>query len=85
MRAFCLLRSLRYSWRSWIDKGMGLVVGGFVPNPFGRVVEYSPTAPELLITLGVYAIGALILTVLYKVAVSVKEEVEAGGVEVSHH
>jgi Ni/Fe-hydrogenase subunit HybB-like protein len=70
----------------WIDKGMGLVIGGFIPNPFERVVEYSPTAPELLITLGVYGIGALILTVLYKVAVSVKEEVEAGGArEMSHH
>ncbi|MGD0282434.1 MAG: sulfate reduction electron transfer complex DsrMKJOP subunit DsrP [Dissulfurispiraceae bacterium] len=70
---------------SWIDKGMGLVIGGFVPNPFGRVVEYSPTAPELLITLGVYAIGALVLTVLYKVAISVKAEVEAGGAGEAHH
>jgi molybdopterin-containing oxidoreductase family membrane subunit len=71
---------------TWIDKGMGLVVGGFIPNPFERVVEYSPTVPELMITSGVYGIGALILTVLYKVAISVKEEVEAGGAgEISHH
>jgi len=71
---------------SWIDKGMGLVVGGFIPNPFERVIEYSPTVPELLITLGVYGIGALVLTVLYKVAISVKEEVEAGGAgEASYH
>lgn len=67
---------------TWIDKGMGLVVGGFVPNPFERIVEYTPTVPELLITLGVYAIGILVLTVLYKVAVSVKEETE--GVEIPH-
>lgn len=67
---------------SWIDKGVGLVIGGFVPNPFERVVEYSPTAPELLITLGVYGIGALVLTVLYKVAVSVKEAVGPGE---AHH
>ncbi|MCL5237466.1 MAG: polysulfide reductase NrfD [Nitrospirae bacterium] len=67
---------------TWIDKGMGLVVGGFVPNPFERVVEYTPTAPELLISLGVYAIGFLILTVLYKVAIAVKEETE--GVEIPH-
>ncbi len=59
---------------TWIDKGMGLVVGGFIPNPFETVTEYSPTAPELMITLGVYGIGFLILTVLYKVAVSVKQE-----------
>jgi molybdopterin-containing oxidoreductase family membrane subunit len=33
--------------------------------------------PELLITLGVYGVGFLVLTVLYKVAVSVKEEIKA--------
>lgn len=59
----------------WIDKGFGLVVGGFIPNPLERVTEYWPTIPETLITLGVWAIGFLILTILYKVAVSVKEEV----------
>jgi molybdopterin-containing oxidoreductase family membrane subunit len=62
---------------TWIDKGMGLVVGGFIPNPFERVVEYAPTGPELSITLGVWAIGFLILTILYKVAVGVKEETAA--------
>lgn len=59
----------------WIDKGFGLVVGGFIPNPLERVTEYWPTIPETLITLGVWAIGFLILTILYKVAVSIKEEV----------
>ena len=59
----------------WIDKGFGLVVGGFVPNPFERVTEYWPTLPETLITLAVWAIGFLVLTILYKIAVSIKEEV----------
>ena len=59
----------------WIDKGFGLIVGGFVPNPFERVTEYWPTLPETLITLAVWAIGFLVLTILYKIAVSVKEEV----------
>lgn len=59
----------------WIDKGFGLVVGGFVPNPLERITEYWPTIPEALITLAVWAIGFLVLTILYKVAVSVKEEV----------
>jgi molybdopterin-containing oxidoreductase family membrane subunit len=58
----------------WIDKGFGLVIGGFVPNPFETVTEYWPTLPETLITIGVWAAGFLILTVLYKVAISVKEE-----------
>ena len=59
----------------WIDKGFGLVVGGFVPNPFEKITEYWPTIPESLITLAVWAIGFLVLTILYKIAISVKEEV----------
>jgi [DsrC]-trisulfide reductase subunit P len=62
---------------TWIDKGLGLVIGGFTPNPFERVTPYWPTTPEILITLGVWATGFFILTVLYKIAVSVKEEVAA--------
>ena len=59
----------------WIDKGFGLIVGGFVPNPFEQITEYWPTVPETLITLAVWAIGFLVLTILYKIAVSIKEEV----------
>jgi molybdopterin-containing oxidoreductase family membrane subunit len=60
---------------TWIDKGMGMISGGFVPNPLHHVTEYMPTLPEILITLGVWATGFLILTILFKVAVGVKEEV----------
>jgi Ni/Fe-hydrogenase subunit HybB-like protein len=62
---------------TWIDKGFGLVIGGFVPNPFERVFEYWPTTPEIMISVGVWATGFFILTVLYKIVVSVKEEVAA--------
>lgn len=58
----------------WIEKGFGLIVGGFVPNPFEGVTEYWPTLPETFIALGVWAIGFLVLTLLYKTAVTVKEE-----------
>ncbi|MDI6756322.1 MAG: polysulfide reductase NrfD, partial [Thermodesulfobacteriota bacterium] len=61
----------------WIEKGLGLVVTGFIPSPLEKITEYSPTMPEVLITLGVWAMGFLILTILYKVAVYVKEEIEA--------
>lgn len=59
----------------WIDKGFGLVIGGFVPNPFEKVFEYWPTLPETIITLGVWATGFFILTVLYKIVISVRERV----------
>ncbi len=64
---------------TWIDKGMGMISGGFVPNPLHHVTEYMPTLPEILITLGIWATGFLVLTILYKVAVGVKEE--AGGLK----
>ncbi len=62
---------------TWIDKGLGMISGGFVPNPLHQITEYAPSGPEIMITLGVYAVGALVLTVLYKMVVSVKEEVRA--------
>jgi molybdopterin-containing oxidoreductase family membrane subunit len=56
----------------WIDKGLGMVIAGFVPSPLGKVVHYAPTIPEISITLAVYAMGAVIVTGLYKVALSVR-------------
>ena len=60
---------------TWIDKGLGMISGGFVPNPLHHVNEYIPTIPEILIALGVWATGFFVLTILFKIAVSVKEEV----------
>ncbi len=57
----------------WIDKGIGLIVAAFVPSPLGAVTEYAPSLPEVLIALGIWAAGSLILTVLYKIALSVRE------------
>ena len=62
---------------TWIDKGMGMVAGGFVPNAMHTYTEYIPTPLELLVTVGVYATGFLVLTVLFKIATKVKEEVNA--------
>jgi molybdopterin-containing oxidoreductase family membrane subunit len=61
----------------WIEKGMAMVVTGFIPSPLGEVTEYSPTAPEIGITVGVYAVGFMILTILYKVVVNVRERLQA--------
>jgi len=62
---------------TWIDKGLGLVVGGFIPNPFDTITEYAPTIPEIMISVMVYATGLLVLTVLWKVAIGVKKETGA--------
>ena len=60
---------------TWIDKGLGMIAGGFTPSPLHEVNEYIPSLPEIGIALGVWAMGFLVLTLLFKIAVSVKEEV----------
>ena len=60
---------------TWIDKGLGMISGGFVPNPLHHVTEYVPTLPEILIAVAIWAIGFLVLTALFKIAVTIKEEV----------
>ncbi len=56
----------------WIEKGMGLIIPGFIPGQWGKIVEYSPTAIELLITLGIWAMGAFIFTILVKIALPIE-------------
>ncbi|MEC9487189.1 MAG: NrfD/PsrC family molybdoenzyme membrane anchor subunit [Prosthecochloris sp.] len=58
----------------WIDKGIGLVIGGFLPTPLEEIVQYVPTLTEMTVTAGIWAIGLLLLTMLLKVAVAVKTE-----------
>jgi Ni/Fe-hydrogenase subunit HybB-like protein len=61
----------------WIEKGLALVITGFIPNPLGAITEYAPTAPEIAITVGVYAVGGFVLTTLYKVVLSVRERLQS--------
>jgi molybdopterin-containing oxidoreductase family membrane subunit len=56
----------------WIDKGAGLLSGGFIPTPLGRYASYFPSLVEILMGVGLYAFGALVLTLLYKMAISVR-------------
>jgi Ni/Fe-hydrogenase subunit HybB-like protein len=57
----------------WIEKGLGLVVTGFVPSPLETIVDYTPTGPEVAITVGVWALGLLMVTMFYKIFVSVRK------------
>lgn len=59
---------------TWIDKGLGLVIGGFIPNPLGHIREYTITTPELLISIGIFGIGLLMLTVFYKIAIEIRND-----------
>ncbi len=55
----------------WIEKGMGMIVPAFIPTPLGEIVEYLPTINETLVTLGIWAGGLLIYTILVRVTVPV--------------
>lgn len=61
---------------TWIDKGLGMISGGFVPSMMHYYTEYAPTRTELLITFGIFSIGFIVLTVLFKMASAIKEEVK---------
>lgn len=60
----------------WIDKGMGMIIAGFTPSPTHVVTHYAPTLIESAIALAVWALGALILTVLYKTVLTERKMVE---------
>jgi Ni/Fe-hydrogenase subunit HybB-like protein len=64
----CLFVSL------WIDKGFGLVVGGFVPSPLGAVARYVPTWREAAIAAGVWALGAGMVTTFFKITAEIRKE-----------
>lgn len=55
----------------WIEKGMGLVVPGFIPSPLGEMMEYAPSLNETLICLGIWAGGLLCYTVFLRMAVPI--------------
>jgi Ni/Fe-hydrogenase subunit HybB-like protein len=56
----------------WVEKGLGLVIPGFIPSPLGEIVEYTPTLVELGVTIGIWAMGMFVLTVLVRVAVPIE-------------
>jgi Ni/Fe-hydrogenase subunit HybB-like protein len=58
----------------WIEKGIALVLTGFIPSPLETITRYMPTPTELAITLGIWGLGFLVLSLLYKVALTVKEQ-----------
>ena len=56
----------------WIEKGMGLIIPGFIPAPLGEVWEYSPSSIEILVAMGIWSIGALVLTFLLKIIIPIE-------------
>ena len=57
----------------WIEKGMGLIIPGFIPGSWGEIVEYTPTWIEVGVTIGIWAMGAFLFTVLVKSAIGIEQ------------
>ncbi len=55
----------------WIEKGMGLIVPGFLPTTLGEMFEYHPTTIETLVSVGVWAIGFLVFTLLARASIAI--------------
>jgi molybdopterin-containing oxidoreductase family membrane subunit len=56
----------------WIEKGFGLIVPGFIPGPYGKIAEYTPTGIEIGVTVGIWAMGAFIFTILSRTAIKIE-------------
>jgi molybdopterin-containing oxidoreductase family membrane subunit len=55
----------------YIEKGMGLIIPGFIPGVLGEIYEYGPSAVEKSVALGIWAFGALFFTLFLKFALPV--------------
>lgn len=56
----------------WLEKGMGLVVPGFIPSPLGEIYEYLPSINELIISAGVFSAGAMLYTLSMRAAIAIE-------------
>ena len=56
----------------WLEKGMGTVVPGFIPTPLGEVFEYTPTLVEIGVAIGIWALCALVFTLLAHVGIALE-------------
>ena len=56
----------------WVEKGLGLIVPGFIPDPLGEIYEYLPNGTEIAISVGIWAIGLLIFTLFMRIAIPIQ-------------
>ncbi len=56
---------------AWIEKGMGLIIPGFIPSTLHEYVEYLPSHLEWRVSAGVIAFGLLVYSAALKVAIPI--------------
>ena len=55
-----------------IEKSIGTIVPGFVPEPWGKIPRYVPSGVEITVCAGLWALGAFVFTVLAKAAIPIE-------------
>jgi molybdopterin-containing oxidoreductase family membrane subunit len=55
----------------FIEKGMGLLLPGMTPDALGEVYAYNPSLNEIVVAAGIWGIGALLFTLMAKVAMAI--------------
>ncbi len=57
----------------WIDKGMALIIPGFLPTPLGEMSSYFPSIVELAVIGGIWSFGLAMFTVFVRIATRVEQ------------
>jgi Ni/Fe-hydrogenase subunit HybB-like protein len=52
----------------YIEKGVGLVIPGFTPSTLGEIYHYAPSSTELRVSMGIFAFGAILFTLMVTIA-----------------
>ncbi|MBI4510166.1 MAG: polysulfide reductase NrfD [Deltaproteobacteria bacterium] len=52
----------------YVEKGVALVIPGFVPSGLGEIYQYAPSGLEVRVAMGVFGLGALLFTLMMKTA-----------------
>jgi Ni/Fe-hydrogenase subunit HybB-like protein len=52
----------------YIEKGVGLVIPGFTPSTLGEIYTYAPSSTELRVSMGIFAFGAIVFTLMVTIA-----------------
>ncbi|MCP5043848.1 MAG: polysulfide reductase NrfD [bacterium] len=52
----------------FIEKGLGLLLPGMTPDALGEIYQYAPSSTEIAVGAGIWAIGALLFTLMVRVA-----------------
>ena len=55
----------------WIEKGMGLIIPGFIPSTLHEMVEYLPNALEWRVSAGIWAAGLIVYTLALRIALPI--------------